>query len=148
MLELFSFGSLQTAPEGDFGTRGPAGSGALQSAVPCGEGDKGLVNRYRSVDTEWLCHSDEVPHGDSGVSFRVDQERGLDVLHRPERRLLPDSCPSGIPAVSSLLSRRMGLSIPCVVLRSVHDPTGVYQSLCSGFGVGSLVGRASTPLPG
>ena len=109
---------------------------------------RGVATRHRSVGTEWLRHSDEVPHGDSGISFRVDQEGELDVLHRPERHLLPDSCPSGISAVSSLLSWRMDLSVPCIVLRSVCGPAGVYQSFCSGFGVGALEGHASAPLPG
>ena len=59
--------------------------------------------------------------------------KGLDILHRPERRLHPDSCPSRISAVSLLLSWGTSPSVPCVVLWSVHNPASVYQSLCSGF---------------
>ena len=43
-------------------------------------------------------------------------------------------------AVFSLLSRGMGLPVLCTVLRSVHGPTGVHQSLPSGFGVSSSEG--------
>ena len=125
--ELFRRKSKR-APEGSFGTCGPARSRVLQSAVPCGEGDRGVAACHPPVDSECLRHGDEVSDGDHGVSIRVDQKRRLDVLHRPEGRLLPDSCPSGISAVSSLLSRETGLSVPCVVLRSVHGPTGVHQS--------------------
>ena len=108
----------------------------------------GLATCHRPVDCEWLCHGDEVSDGDLGVSVRVDQERGLDVLDRPEGRLLPDSCPSGISAVSSLLSRGTGLSVPCALLQFVHSPAGVHQSLRSGFGVCALEGCVSTPLTG
>ena len=34
------------------------------------------------------------------------------------------------------------------MFQSVHDPTGVHQSLRSGFGVGTPKGRAPTSLPG
>ena len=34
------------------------------------------------------------------------------------------------------------------MFRSVHSPAGVHQNLCSGFGVGTLERRVSTPLPG
>ena len=39
-------------------------------------------------------------------------------------------------------------SVLGVVLRPVHGPTGVHQSLRSGFGVGTSEGCASVPLPG
>ena len=116
--------------------------------VPCGGGDWGLATHHRPVVSEWLCHGDEVSDGDGGISIRVDQGRRLDVLHGPEGHLLSDSCLPGILAVSSLLSWETGLSVPCIVLRYVHRPTGVYQSLHYGFRVSSSEGRASALLPG
>ena len=100
---------------------------------------------HQAVNSEWLRHGDKVSDGDHGISIRVDRERGLDVLNRPEGRLLPDSCPSRMSNVSSLLSRWTGLSVPCIVLRSVHDTAGVHQSLHSGFRVGVSKGSAFTP---
>ena len=103
-------GSLQNAPEGSFGTYGPATSRFLQSAVPCREGDRGGggggggAARHRPVSSERLCYDDEESDGDPGIRVRVYQEKGLDVLDRPEGHLLPDSCPSGISTISSVLS--------------------------------------------
>ena len=51
---------------------------------------------------------------------------GLDVLHRLERHVLSDSCPSRISAVSPLLSWETCLSVPGVVLWPVHGPVGVH----------------------
>ena len=92
------------------GTHGLAGSGILQSTVPGREGDGGLETRHLFVDTEWIRHSAEVPHGDSGISFRVDKGDWMFSID------LKDSCPSGISTVSSLPSQGMGLisSVRCV----------------------------------
>ena len=76
------------------------------------------------------------------------QEEGLNVLDRSQRRVITDSFPSGISAVSSVLSRRACLPVPCPVFLSVHNSGGVHQSLCSGSGVDALQGRVPSSLPG
>ena len=107
----------------------------------------GLEARHRFIGVERIRHSDQVTYGDSHVCSWVDSAGELDVLHRPERRVLSDSCPSGISTISPLLSQKC-LSVPCLVLRPVHGPAGVYQSLRSSFGAGTSEGHASTPLTG
>ena len=51
------------------------------------------------------------------ASVGVCQEGRLDVLDRPQGCVLPDSCPSGISAISSVLSRDVSTSsMPCFSL--------------------------------
>ena len=107
-----------------------------------------LAARHQSVDSQWLCHADEIQDGDRSVCVGVYQEGGLNVLDRPQRCIPPNSCPSGISAVSLVLSQGMCLPVLSLVFRSVHGPAGVNQNLHSGFGVDALEGRAPFLLPG
>ena len=43
----------------------------------------------RLVEFEQVCHAHQVPDGDSCISLGVDQERGRDVLDRPQGRIFP-----------------------------------------------------------
>ena len=108
---------------------------------------KGLGAHW-SVGSSWLRHANEVRDGDRSVCVRVYQEEGLDVLDRPQRRVIPDSFPSRISTVSTVLSRRACLPVPCPVFLSVHNFGGVHQSLRSGSGVDALQGRVPSSLPG
>ena len=100
----------------------------------------GLAARHRSVGSQRLHQTDKVQNGDCSVCVGVCQKGGLDVLDRPQRLVLPSSCPSGISAISLVLSRGTCLSVPCPVFQSVHAH--------SGFGVGTPEGRAHSSLPG
>ena len=98
-------GGLCDAPEGGLGAYEPALAGLLQLAVPCREGDESVGACHRCVGSQRLRLVDEESDGDSGVCVGVYQEGGLDVLDRPQGCVLPNSCPSGVLAVSSVLSR-------------------------------------------
>ena len=100
-----------------------------------------LMAHHRSVGSQWLRQVDEVPDGDSSVCVEVYQIGGLDVLDGPQKHVLPDSCPSGISAIFLVLSRGTRLPVPYLVFQSVHGPTGVHQSPCSGFGVAASEGH-------
>ena len=102
----------------------------------------------QSVGSEWLRHADEVSDGNRDVCVGVYPEGVLDVLNRLQGCLLPDSCTSGISAVSTVLSLGMGLPVLSLVFRCVHSPTVVHQSLRSVFGMGAPEGRVSTLLSG
>ena len=108
----------------------------------------GLEAHHLLICIEELRHTDEVPGGNGHVCSRVDLPGGLDVLHRPEGRILSDSDPSGVLPVSLLLSQETCVSVLGVVLQPIHSSAGVHQSLRSGFGVGASEGHASPPLLG
>ena len=65
---------------------------------------------------------------------------GLDVLHGPQIRLLPDPQPFRLPSLSLVCSRGSGLPVLGPVLQSVHSSSGFHHGLILGIGVGALAG--------
>ena len=119
----------------------------LTSPARAGEGNWGLEACHRSVCPQRLRDADKVQDGDSGDSLGVYREGGLDVLDKPQGRLLPDSHPSGLLTVPSVLSwESCRLPVLCPVLWPVHSSTGVYQGLRSETRVGALEGYVPPPL--
>ena len=101
------------------------------------------MSSHRLIHPQWLCDSDQVPDRDSGISFRVDPEGRLDVLHRLQRRLLPDPHPSRLLSIFMVCSRGSGLPVSGSVLRSVHS-SSFHQGLLPDIGVGASAGCASS----
>ena len=123
-------------------------SRVLQLAVPGGVGDRGGWWPVIDVGSPWLRHADEVRDGECSVCVRVSHERGLHVLDRPWGSVLPNTYPSGIPAISLVLCHRACLPVPCPVFRPVHGPARVHQNFHSGSEMDTPQGRVPSSLPG
>ena len=93
-----------------------ARSGFLQPLFSGGEGNRWLETSHWFIHPQWLCHTDQVPDGDCNISFEVDLEGRLDVLHRPQRHLLPNPHPSGLLPLSQIYSRRSGVPVSSLAL--------------------------------
>ena len=65
---------LQDAPEGSSGICRPAQSRLSQLPFCGAESDRWLEASHRLVHSEWLCHPDQVPDGDSSVGFGLIQK--------------------------------------------------------------------------
>ena len=140
-----SGGGREDAPEECSGDCRPARSGLLQPPFPGGEGgwrpviDLSALNGFMMLTKFRM----ETVASVLGLS-----EEGMGVLDRLQGRLLPDSHPSGLSPVPSVLSWESCLSVPCHVLLPVHSSTGVYQDLHSDFRVGALEGCVPPLLSG
>ena len=108
----------------------------------------GTETCHRPLITEQLRNHNEVQNGDHRFSPGVSPPRGLDVLHRPPGRILPNPGPLGVSPVSTLLPQGKCLPVQGVVLRPVFGFLSLHQSLRSGFGVAALEGSAPSPLSG
>ena len=137
---------VQDAPEGGCGVGQSAWSRLLQPPFSGKEGNSVLAAGHQFVHPQWLCDTDQVPDGDSGIGFGVDTEGALDVLHGPQIRLLPDPQPFRLPSLSLVCSRGSGLPVLGPVLQSVHSSSGFHHGLFLGIGVGALAGCASPPV--
>ena len=71
---------------------------------------------HQFIHPQWLCHPDQVLDGDGSVGFVVILEGRLDILHQPQRHLLPDLHPSGLSPVSLVCSRQLGVPVSSPVL--------------------------------
>ena len=96
---------IQDASKGGSGICRSAQCGLLQPPFSSGEGDGGLEAGHQFIHPQWRCHPDQVMSGDSSVGFGVDAEGQFDVLHQPQRCLLPDPHPSGLLPISPVCSR-------------------------------------------
>ena len=76
---------------------------------------------------------DTIQDGDYPVHSVVSPQRGLDGLHRPQRRISPGSNPPGFQEVSEIHDLQQGLPIQGPLLRPVHGSAGLHPDHGSGF---------------
>ena len=137
--------SISGAPSGDredagqrsAGDRSRSGPRLLQPPLPGGKGDWRLAPRDRPVDSEHLHSTDTVQDGDSSLRLeRCPRGRSLR-LPGLEGRVLPGARPPKFQEVSTL--RVTGDSVPVQgsLLRTVHCPSSLHESVRSSVSVGA-----------
>ena len=117
----------------------PAQSRLSQPSLSGAAGDR------RPVYSEWLCHPDQVPDGDSSVSIGVDSELRLDILHRPQRYVLYFQIPIHLDSRLYLRFVVEGRVIQFRALfRPIYSTKSVHQGILPDIRVGSSA-RGSPP---
>ena len=138
--------SISGAPSGDredagqrsAGDRSRSGPRLLQPPLPGGKGDWRLAPHDRPVNSEHLHSTDTVQDGESSLRLeRCPRERSPR-LPELEGRLLPGARPPKFQEVSAL--RITGDSVPVQgsLLRTVHCPPSLHESVRSSVSVGTL----------
>ena len=148
--------SISGAPSGDrevagqrsAGDRSRSGPWLLQLPLPGGKGDGRLAPRDRPVDFEHLHSTDTVQDGDSSLRLeRCPRERSPR-LPGLEGRELPGARPSKFQEVSALLVTGDSVPVQGSLLRTVHCPPSLHESVRSSVRVGAHSRNSASPLLG
>ena len=123
---------IQSLPQG-CGQACVSFSRVLQSHVCGHQGVQRVETYHRCLHSEPVSCEDAVSDGDCPVSSPLGAEERLDGLHRPEGRL-PSGADSSIESqVPQVHSRREGLAVQGLLLRSVHSAAGAGHGSCVRF---------------
>ena len=148
--------SISGAPSGDredagqrsAGDRSQSGPRFLQPPLPGGKGDGRLAPRDRPVDSEHLHSTDTVQDGDCSLRLeRCPRERSPR-LPGLEGRVLPGARPSKFQEVSALCVTGDSVPVQGSLLRTVHCPPSLHESVRSSVSVGAHSRNSASPLLG
>ena len=148
--------SISGAPSGDredagqrsAGDRSRSGPRLLQPPLPGGKGDGRLAPRDRPVDSEHLHSTDTVQDGDCSLRLeRCPRERSPR-LPGLEGRVLSGARPSKFQKVSALCVTGDSVPVQGSLLRTVHCPPSLHESVRSCVSVGALSRDSASPLLG
>ena len=148
--------SISGAPSGDredagqrsAGDRSRSGPRLLQPPLPGGKGDGRLAPRDRPVDSEHLHSTDTVQDGDCSLRLeRCPRERSPR-LPGLEGRVLSGARPSKFQEVSALCVTGDSVPVQGSLLRTVHCPPSLHESVRSCVSVGALSRDSASPLLG
>ena len=148
--------SISGAPSGDredagqrsAGDRSRSGPRLLQPPLPGGKGDGWLAPCDRPVDSEHLHSTDTVQDGD--CSLRLERCPGERSPRLPglEGRVLSSARPSKFQEVSALCVTGDSVPVQGSLLRTVHCPPSLHESVRSCVSVGALSRDSASPLLG
>ena len=148
--------SISGAPSGDredagqrsAGDRSRSGPRLLQPPLPGGKGDGRLAPRDQPVDSEHLHSTDTVQDGDCSLRLeRCPRERSPR-LPGLEGRVLSGARPSKFQEVSALCVTGDSVPVQGSLLRAVHCPPSLHESVRSCVSVGALSRDSAFPLLG
>ena len=148
--------SISGAPSGDredagqrsAGDRSRSGPRLLQPPLPGGKGDGRLASRDRPVDSEHLHSTDTIQDGDYSLRLeRCPRERSPR-LPGLEGRVLSSARPSKFQEVSALCVTGDSVPVQGSLLRTVHCPPSLHESVRSCVSVGALSRDSASPLLG
>ena len=148
--------SISGAPSGDredagqrsAGDRSRSGPRLLQPPFPGGKGDGRLAPRDRPVDSEHLHSTDTVQDGDCSLRLeRCPRERSPR-LPGLEGRVLSGARPSKFQEVSALCVTGDSVPVQGSLLRTVHCPPSLHESVRSCVSVGAVSRDSASPLLG
>ena len=148
--------SISGAPSGDredagqrsAGDRSRSGPRLLQPPLPGGKGDGRLAPRDRPVDSEHLHSTDTVQDGDCSLRLeRCPRERSPR-LPGLEGHVLSGAHPSKFQEVSALCVTGDSVPVQGSLLRTVHCPPSLHESVRSCVSVGALSRDSASPLLG
>ena len=148
--------SISGAPSGDredagqrsSGDRSRSGPRLLQPPLPGGKGDGRLAPRDRPVDSEYLHSTDTVQDGDCSLRLeRCPRERSPR-LPGLEGRVLPGARPSKFQEVSALCVTGDSAPVQGSLLRTVHCPPSLHESVRSSVSVSAHSRNSASPLLG
>ena len=148
--------SISGAPSGDredagqrsAGDRSRSGPRLLQPPLPGGKGDGRLAPRDRPVDSEHLHSTDTVQDGDCSLRLdRCSRERSPR-LPGLEGRVLSSARPSKFQEVSALCVTGDSVPVQGSLLRTVHCPPSLHESVRSCVSVGAFSRDSASPLLG
>ena len=148
--------SISGAPSGDredagqrsAGDRSRSGPRLLQPPLPGGKGDGRLAPRDRPVNSEHLHSTDTVQDGDCSLRLeRCPRERSPR-LPGLEGRLLPGGRPSKFQEVSALCVTGDSVPVQGSLLRTVHCPPSLHESVRSSVSVGAHSWNSASTLLG
>ena len=141
-------GDREDAGQRSAGDRSRSGPRLLQPPLHGGKGDGRLATRDRPVDSEHLHSTDTVQDGDCSLRLeRCPRERspGLPGL---EGRVLSGARSSKFQEVSALCVTGDSVPVQGSLLRTVHCPLSLHESVCSSVSVGALSRNSASPLLG
>ena len=148
--------SISGAPSGDredagqrsAGDRSRSGPRLLQPPLPGGKGDWRLAPCDRPVDSEHLHSTDTVQDGDSSLRLERCPKGRSPRLPGLEGHELPGARPPKFQEVSML--RVTGDSVPVQgsLLRTVHCPPSLHESVRSSVSVGAHSRNSASPVLG
>ena len=148
--------SISGAPSGDREDAGQRSAGdrsrfvprLLQPPLPGGKGDWRLAPRDRPVDSEHRHLTDTVQDGDSSLRLERSPRERSPRLPGLEGRVLPGARPPKFQEVSAL--HVTGDSVPVVgsLLRTVHCPPNLHESVRSSVSVGVHSRNSTSPVLG
>ena len=125
-----------------------SGPRRLQPPLPGGKGDGKLAPRDRPVDSEHLHSTDTVQDGDCSLRLeRCPRERSPR-LPGLEGRVLPGARPSKFQEVSALCVTGDSVPVQGSLLRTVHCPPSLHESVRSSVSVGAHSRNSASPLLG
>ena len=148
--------SISGAPSGDredagqrsAGDRSRSGPRLLQPPLPGGKGDGRLASCDRPVDSEHLHSTDTIQDGDCSLRLeRCPRERSPR-LPGLEGRVLSSARPSKFQEVSVLCVTGDSVPVQGSLLRTVHCPPSLHESVRSCVSVGALSRDSASPLLG
>ena len=137
--------SLESESAGDRSRSRPR---LLQPPLPGGKGDWRLAPRDRPVNSEHLHSTDTVQDGDSSLRLQRCPRERSPPLPGLEGRVLPGARPPKFQEVSAL--RVTGDSVPVQgsLLRTVHCPPSLHESVRSSVSVGAHSRNSASPVLG
>lgn len=130
------------------GTSGPKGKGILFYPLRGSKGLGGLESDLGSKEAKPLHSIQEIQDAVSQIHSSQHQERGLPLLHRPDRGISSRPNTSGSPQVPPVLLYAQALSIQSPTLRPILGPSGLHQTASGASGAPQTVTGKSTMLPG
>ena len=141
-------GHREDAGQRSAGDRSRSGPRLLQPPLPGGKGDWRLAPRDRPVDFEHLHSTDTVQDGDSCLRLERCPRKRSPSLPGLEGRVLPGARLPKFQEVSAL--RVTGDSVPVQgsLLRTVHCPPSLHESVRSGVSVGAHSRNSTSPVLG
>lgn len=146
--ERQSFGLRDsTAPRQGRNRKGAFNPRLLQSTVRSPQGFRRFPASTRSVDTQHVHLYHQVQDGDHHDGAVIGSPQRLDGVHRPKRRLLPDTGSSREPQVSSLYLERTTPTVSSPMFWSVYGSTGFHTDDGSDFSGFSQERDSTTSLP-
>ena len=130
--------------EGGLGESPRSGSRLLQPPLHGGKDVRRLETRDRPLPFQRVRTTNSFQDGNCLLSPRLSEEGRLPGLYRPERRLLPDTCPHLLQEMAPFRFRLNGPPVQSPLLRVVNCPAGLHQSLRDSVGLGP----SSSPVSG
>ena len=148
--------SISGAPSGDredagqrsAGDRSRSGPRLLQPPLPGGKGDWRLAPRDRPVDSERLHSTDTVQDGDSSLRLERCPRGRSPRLPGLEGRVLPGARPPKFQEVSTLRVTGDSVPVQSSLLRTVHCPPSLHESVRSSVSVGAHSRNSASPVLG
>ena len=141
-------GDREDAGQRSAGDRSRSGPRLLQPPLPGGKGDGRLATRDRPVDSEHLHSTDTVQDGDCSLRLeRYPRERSPR-LPGLEGRVLSGARSSKFQEVSALCVTGDSVPVQGSLLRTVHCPLSLHESVRSSVSVGVHSRNSASPLLG